>query len=77
MNRNVQVVHHKDTSTQSDFKDGAIDIQTSDPQACFALGSIFHSLSESNVDVVRGTWGDGMFIRVPVSPIPALEVTDD
>lgn len=63
----MDIKYHKDRSSQLDYKDGAIDIRSSDPSECFQLGVILGAFADTDIDIVHGSWGHGKFIRVPLT----------
>ncbi len=62
----MTITYHSDNSSQSDYKDGAIQIQSVDPKECFMLGEVLKGLSEKGFEVVHGSWRQGKFIRLPL-----------
>lgn len=66
----ITIQFHKDDSTQSDFKNGAIDFKSTNPQVCFELGTTMQEMLDNNKRVVHGEWGQGVFIRIPLSNNP-------
>jgi len=63
----MKVVMHTDDTTQQDFKFGAIEIRTTDPQEAFALGEVMEKAYSNGKRCCCGSWGQGMFIRFPLT----------
>ena len=61
-------IEYKNGGTQSDYKDGCIEIRAYDVSDAFKLGELFQKLALSNYEVVHGgiPGRDMRFIRVPL-----------
>ncbi len=58
----------KNGEQQRDFKEGCLEIASTDSQQTFELGRILQILSYNGVEAVEGNWAQGKFIRVPLVP---------
>ena len=63
----MTVTYHSNNKSQSDYKEGAIQIQSTDPSECFILGEILNGLADKGYECVHGDWGEGKFIRLPLT----------
>lgn len=62
----MNLVMHRDNSTQSDFENGAIDIVSSSVGESFELGTVFGALVTNGFDVVKSVNDDRVTLRVPL-----------
>lgn len=60
------VRYSKDGSDQSDYKQGAITISTTDAETAFRLGEIFSKMCDDGREVVHSCGYGELFIRIPV-----------
>ncbi len=63
----MNIKFHKTDKTQSDYKDGALDVRSVDPAECFMLGEIMSTLVDAGFEVVKSSYGQGVLIRIPLT----------
>lgn len=45
---------------------GALEICSTDPQTCFALGTAFQQAIDNDRLIIKGAWAQGLFIHIPL-----------